>query len=94
MMFDKTQLYVMELAGYKYPQFKWLKSWTDFGCALQSMDLQLDFFKEVANYGLCESEPQRIKDEVLEYFNQYIRPELDRQHKEMKPHLIQLGYGK
>ncbi len=67
----------------KYEQFLWLPEWAKYGDTVPPVTPALNFYMAIAEYGLDCIEPKGLRDEDLEYFNTHVRPELDRQHREM-----------
>lgn len=67
--------------GYKYTRFGFRTEWLKFIEDLPTPKEQSDTFHAVSEYGLKEAEPQGLTPEAMEYFNNEIRPDLDRQHK-------------
>lgn len=64
----------------KYDKFRWLKKWVDYSSSLND-NQKLALSQSIARYGLNDEEPQGLDEAVLGYFNEAIRPELDRQHQ-------------
>lgn len=64
-----------------FKRFIWLKEWYEYSQTIKGDAQQLAFNWAVALYGLKCQEPKGIDGEVLRYFNERVRPELDRQHK-------------
>jgi hypothetical protein len=93
MKFDQTQLMIMEIAGYKYPQFEFSPEWLIFSESIADIDERMTFLQNITHYALSELEPD-LSGAQLEYFNAHIRPNIDRQHAKMLPHLKRLGYEK
>ena len=61
----------------------WFAEWVAYCETLHDDMEQLAFHESIAKYGLKGEEPTEIAGAALEYFNQKIRPELDRQHERM-----------
>ncbi len=66
-----------------YEQFLWLPEWAKYGKTVPPVTPALNFYMAIAKYGLDCIEPKGLRDEDLKYFNEFVRPELDRQHREM-----------
>ena len=66
-----------------YEKFRWLVEWVAYCETLHNDAEQLAFLESIAKYGLKCEEPAGITGAALEYFNPEIRPELERQHKQM-----------
>jgi len=64
----------------KYPKFRWHRAWVEYTRTLPESQ-QLALMESIAHYGLYDEEPKGLDDDVLAYFNEIIRPNLDRQHK-------------
>ena len=67
-----------------YEKFRWFAEWVAYCETLHDDMEQLAFHESIAKYGLKGEEPTEIAGAALEYFNQKIRPELDRQHERMR----------
>lgn len=68
---------------YAYEKFRWFIAWLEFDNTLPKEE-QFPFRWAIIKYGLYEIEPADIQGPALDYFNEVIRPELDRQHKQLK----------
>jgi len=64
-----------------FKKFYWLEEWTEYADTITDDSKRLAFNWAVALYGLKCQEPKGIGGDVLRYFNERVRPELDRQHK-------------
>ena len=62
-------------------RFVWLSEWCEYSKTIADDAQQLSFNWAVALYGLKCEEPKKLEGDVLRYFNERVRPELDRQHK-------------
>lgn len=66
-----------------YEKFRWLAEWVVYCKFLHDDAERLALNDAIAEYGIMSKEPAGITGATLEYFNEEIRPELDRQHKLM-----------
>lgn len=67
-----------------FKHFVWLPAWAEYAENIKDDAQQLAFNWAVALYGLKCQEPKGIEGDVLRYFNEKVRPELDRQHKQKR----------
>lgn len=71
------------LKGAKYEHFKFNIEWLEECERQPTKEQNSALYYAIVFYGLNEIEPQGLTPEVLEYFNNEIRPELDRQHERL-----------
>lgn len=74
---------IADIIRNKYEQFDWLPEWVEYAETIPPIDPALCFYKAVIRYGLDCIEPEELRAEDLQYFNEKVRPELDRQHHKM-----------
>ena len=59
-------------------KFKFSAKWVEYGDKIATDEERLSYYRTISQYAFGDIDtPQEIKGEVLEYFNQYIRPSLD-----------------
>ena len=63
--------------------FNFYADWVKFGDRLQDMQERIDFYKAISRYGCYGEEPKNLKGASLEYFNEKVRPNIDKQHRRM-----------
>lgn len=66
-----------------YPKFLWLPIWVIYTESICNPQDEFLIHEAIARYGLYCEEPNITNPEHLKYFNDVIRPELDRQHRKM-----------
>lgn len=87
LMYKENDIELMRDNGDKYPQFEFLREWADYCLNTKaSKKERLAIFTSIERYGLGEKEP-KLRGKHLHWFNTCVRPELDRQHEEIKAHL-------
>lgn len=64
----------------KYDKFTWRKAWYDYADTITNKRQCLAFNRAIANYGLEGIEPRGLEGDALRYFDNHVRPDLDRQH--------------
>lgn len=68
---------------YTYKKFRWFIEWLEYSETLPK-DIQPVFSRAISTYGLFAIEPTDLQGDALNYFNEKIRPELNRQHKRLR----------
>lgn len=63
--------------------FYFFKEWYEFADRLTDSE-RLSFYRAVVYYGLDEEEPVNLNGDSLKYFNEVIRPNIDKQHSKKK----------
>lgn len=63
----------------EYPKFRWFIQWLEYSSNL-SDERRISFDKAIVKYGCYNTATVDLASEDLEYFNTYVKPELDRQH--------------
>ena len=66
----------------KYLKFSFSSDWLAFIDTLPKADGD-SLLLQIRAYALYEAEPEELTPEAAEYFNNEIRPDLDRQHKRL-----------
>lgn len=62
------------------PQYFTFKSeWMRFAQTITTIEERFNFYDSVANYGLLADEPIGLNTRALDYFNDVVRPDIDRQ---------------
>lgn len=79
----KTPLFdfIEKYAGVRYAYFDWGNGWMDYVLSLKSEDEQKTLHSAIVHYGHNEDLPTALSGASLDFFNNKVRPELDRQHK-------------
>lgn len=71
----------MKTPNKPFLKFRWHKEWYDYSETINNKSVQNAFKWAIIAYGLDCQEPTDLQGEVLRYFNESVRPELDKQHK-------------
>lgn len=66
----------------RYDKFRWFKKWMAFEQTLPPEE-RWSFSYTIMRYGLDSELNVDLKGEALSYFNEHIKPEIDRQHCRM-----------
>lgn len=95
MTFTQSELTMMRETGCKFPRFEFMPEWWEFAKHIDDDEQMVTYFRCITHYALSEREPQpgEMSGDTLGYFNNTIRPNLDRQHAMMRPALNRYGYG-
>lgn len=56
--------------------------WAKFGDALQDMQEQINYYRAIFEYGTYGKEPESLTGNTLAYFDENVRPMIDKQHKQ------------
>lgn len=66
---------------HKYKKFRFHKSWHIFIEKLSEDAQKVALFDAIARYGIDDIEPKGLEGEALRYFDDVVRPNLDKQHQ-------------
>lgn len=66
------------------PYFWWRVEWYHYLKSISANPERLALAEAIADYGLNGTEPTQLCCEDLDYFNEVIRPDLDKQRKQLK----------
>lgn len=68
----------------KEPYFWWRKEWYEYMKQITSTVEAVNFARTVAVYGLYGKDANLLCGDDLCYFNEVVRPDLDKQRKKMR----------
>ena len=77
----------------QFDNFIWRVLWLEFGEGLKDLEERINFYRAIIRYGLDKKEPE-LKPGAMDFFNNEIRPDIDRQHNNKIKNLQRNGNGK
>lgn len=74
---------------YTYEKFRYMPEWAEYNINIKDDKRRLAMAELIMFYGCCDVDEDglnlyRVQEEDMKYFNEVIRPELDRQHKRLR----------
>lgn len=65
-------------------QFVFYADWVKFGDSLQDMQERINYYSAISRYGAYNEPPNNLTGDTLAYFNEKVRPMIDKQRKKHK----------
>lgn len=62
-------------------QFDFYAEWVKFGDTLQDMQERINYYRAISRYGVYNETPKNLTGKTLAYFNERVRPMIDKQRK-------------
>lgn len=59
--------------------FNFYADWVKFGDTLQDMQERINFYSAISRYGAYHETPKNLIGDTLAYFNERVRPMIDKQ---------------
>lgn len=65
----------------KQTAFKFCADWVKFGDAIKDARERINYYTAISRYGVYGTPPANLSGETLSYFNERVRPIIDKQRK-------------